>query len=170
MTDYIPFDPDELAPEAPATALHFSRWANNPIAIAEGAAGAPRVQGVALGGIYAGRVTHTGTGWVGWAGLDGVAEITIVTTANTTFSGQTYRIRFSTDGGATWTGESIIIDAPTVGNGRWVKMDLITGNFVGSSSYVGPLTIPAGVSAIQVRVSSGTIAGVSDLWIEGGVV
>ncbi|MBN8630251.1 MAG: hypothetical protein J0L76_05295 [Rhodobacterales bacterium] len=43
MTDYVPYTPDEYAPDAPGTALHFQRWFENWIAGFEGAAGAPRL-------------------------------------------------------------------------------------------------------------------------------
>lgn len=43
MTDYIPYTPDEYAPEAPATALHFQRWFENCVAMFEGAPNAPRL-------------------------------------------------------------------------------------------------------------------------------
>jgi hypothetical protein len=43
MTDYVPYTPDEYAPDAPGTALHFQRWFENWIAGFEGANGAPRL-------------------------------------------------------------------------------------------------------------------------------
>jgi hypothetical protein len=48
MTDYVPYTPDEYAPDAPGTALHFQRWFENWIAGFEGAAGAPRLVLAAL--------------------------------------------------------------------------------------------------------------------------
>lgn len=44
MAEYIPINPSEIEPEAPLTSSLASRWTNNPIAIAEGAPGAPRIQ------------------------------------------------------------------------------------------------------------------------------
>lgn len=49
MTDYVPYTPDEYAPDAPGTALHFQRWFENWIAGFEGAPGAPRLETAALG-------------------------------------------------------------------------------------------------------------------------
>jgi len=56
MTDYVPYTPDEYAPDAPATALHFQRWFENWIAALEGAPGAPRLHPLAFGGVDAGDV------------------------------------------------------------------------------------------------------------------
>lgn len=44
MTDFLPFTTDEYTVDAPATALHFERWFRNPIAMFEGAIGAPRME------------------------------------------------------------------------------------------------------------------------------
>lgn len=44
MADYLPINPTEIEPEAPLTSSLAARWSNNPIAIAEGASGAPRIQ------------------------------------------------------------------------------------------------------------------------------
>lgn len=56
MTDYVPYTPDEYAPDAPGTALHFQRWFENWIAGFEGAPGAPRLLGNAHPTFAAGAV------------------------------------------------------------------------------------------------------------------
>lgn len=48
MADYIAINPTEYEPEAPLTSSLAARMVNNPVAIAEGAPGAPRVQAAAL--------------------------------------------------------------------------------------------------------------------------
>lgn len=48
MADYLPINPTEIEPEAPLTSSLAARWSNNPIAIAEGAPGAPRIQTAAI--------------------------------------------------------------------------------------------------------------------------
>lgn len=48
MTDYNSFTTEELLPGAAGTSFHFQRWANNPIAMFEGAPGAPRLERGAL--------------------------------------------------------------------------------------------------------------------------
>ena len=44
MVDYIPIDDSEIEPEAPLTTSLGVRWRDNPLAIAEGAPGAQRIQ------------------------------------------------------------------------------------------------------------------------------
>jgi len=48
MVEYIPIDDSEVEPEAPVISSLGVRWRDNPIAIAEGADGAPRVKSPAI--------------------------------------------------------------------------------------------------------------------------
>lgn len=48
MTDYIHINPTEYEPEAPLTSSLAARMVNNPIAIAEGAPGAPKIRSAAI--------------------------------------------------------------------------------------------------------------------------
>lgn len=59
-TDWIDFVATEYDVGAPATSLSFERWFRNPVAIAQGAAGAPRLAPEALGSITAGDVVQIG--------------------------------------------------------------------------------------------------------------
>lgn len=58
MADYLPINPTEIEPEAPLTSSLAARWSNNPIAIAEGASGAPRIQtnAIANGAVTAAKL------------------------------------------------------------------------------------------------------------------
>ena len=77
MTDYVPYTPDEYAPDAPATALHFQRWFENWIAGFQGAPGAPRINPI-------GAMEHQGA-----AGAVGTYVLArrIVGTADMAFGG-----------------------------------------------------------------------------------
>lgn len=61
MADYFAIPDSALDPDAPVTSELAYALRDNPIAIAEGAAGAPRIADVAL----AGGVTGAGVSWVG---------------------------------------------------------------------------------------------------------
>lgn len=67
MADYLPINPTEIEPEAPLTSSLAARWSNNPIAIAEGAPGAPRIQTAAIanGAVTAAKLA-TGTSERDW--------------------------------------------------------------------------------------------------------
>jgi len=47
-TDWLGFTPVEYEVGAPATSLHFERWFRNPVALAQGADGAPRIDFAAM--------------------------------------------------------------------------------------------------------------------------
>lgn len=49
MPDYVPIVDDSIQPDAPLTADLMFRMRDNPLAIAEGATGAPRIQREAMG-------------------------------------------------------------------------------------------------------------------------
>lgn len=67
MTDYIAIAETEDDPEAPITSSWGKRVRNNPVAITEGAAGAPRIQTAAIanGAVTAAKLA-TGTGERDW--------------------------------------------------------------------------------------------------------
>ena len=52
MADWTLIADSALDPDAPLTSDLAYAWRDNPIAIAEGATDAPKVQGIALGGVY----------------------------------------------------------------------------------------------------------------------
>ena len=56
MTSYITITDAETDPEAPLTATLAKKWRDNPIAITEGAAGAPRISPLAFAPVAAGDV------------------------------------------------------------------------------------------------------------------
>lgn len=64
MADYIAQPDTAVDPDAPVTSDLMYALRDNPIAIAEGAAGAPRIADAALNGTLAG-VTAAGSTWVG---------------------------------------------------------------------------------------------------------
>jgi|SRR5690606_19966918 len=60
MADWTVISDSQVDPDAPITSELGYAFRDNPIAIAEGAAGAPRIQDAALGG----TVTTAGRNWV----------------------------------------------------------------------------------------------------------
>lgn len=60
MPDYVPITEDETDPRAPATSSLFKRLWKNPLAMFEGAIGAPRLEDAALDS----TVTPAGETWV----------------------------------------------------------------------------------------------------------
>lgn len=175
MANWTGPNPNRLLPGEPwASDLALAAF-EDPVAIAEGAAGAPRVAGKALGGLGLG-VLVTGSGTL--TGLGDYKEIHVS-------GGVEFRkgnlqdgveIRFSADGGATWGSWQFIVEIPgdsenPRGQGNLTfSLDLETGDilasqlwgvaFSGSASYKNEtsLTVPANCDAIQIKNDRGFFA------------
>jgi len=148
---------------------------DNPVAIAEGATGAPRVQGKALGGVWLGPLTMTGTAGMGFTALDGVSLIRadVVSGTGTT---ATLRARYSNDNGATWgSWQNITTFASIVDYFGALTLNLATGDWsvygIGAVALTssGTHTVPSSANAFQL---SFTVAGrtlYGQYYILGGV-
>ena len=78
MADYIPILDTQIAPDAPLTASLAAQWRDNPIAIARGAAGAPRIVPAALDRQYVwsgGGLGHGNQITMGWDGSGLIAQV-----------------------------------------------------------------------------------------------
>ena len=135
---------------------------DNPIAIAEGAAGAPRVQGVALDKVFLGALfsTNLNTTPVGFIDLGGILGISLVGVVQGTTVGS-LDIQYSTDNGATFGSSQTLYSpsTPIIGGGH---LDFTTGEFrFTGSSETGSLqstsratTVPAGINALRFTSES----------------
>lgn len=166
MTSYITITDEETDPGAPVTSELLKKERDNPIAIAEGATGAPRVQGIALGGVYLSSFTQTEKAPQALLGLDRVGLL-VSDVLTTGLSGGIVQISLSNNGGASYGGWITLYTEPgglTAGicaTGK-LHLDLVTGDWrvrmLASDGGVlatnGTLTLPAGVNAIQMRKSN----------------
>jgi len=109
---------------------------DNPLAQAEGASGAPKIQGIALDNLWLGlQAAETDAGRI---------KILYVQSTGTAPE----KVRFSTDGGATY-GSNITFSIGT--SWTFLYANLNTGNFTFSDGTVDSITIPAGMDALQFR-------------------
>ena len=139
MADYRTIADAEVDPDAPLTSSLGYAWRDNPLAIAEGATGAPRILDAALGS----TVTPAGTTWVMNRiiprNAGGIGTYVLATTAS---GAGAYSIN-DTLAGASLTPSSA--DGAPSGsgslNGTWRLHGLITG-----------ASVPGGVSLWQ-RIS-----------------
>lgn len=182
MTDYISITEAQTDPGAPFTSDLAKQYRDNPIAIAEGATGAPRVQGIALGGVYLGSFTQDGKNPKDLVGLDkvGLLVADVITMSGASSSGGgTVHIALSANGGVSYGGWITLYTEPgttTSSNstGR-LHLDLATGNWrvrmLASDGSVritnGTLTLPAGVNAIRLTKTSDNYATVYDWFVLG---
>jgi len=136
---------------------------DNPLAIAEGTSGAPKVQGLALENVYIGSANNTGTTESAFVLPDGVDILKLEVSGITATGSIILQIAFSTDGGSSYGSwgdmqsmsaacnymGSHILDFPA-STQRYVG--LVTAGTVSLSG--GGITIPSGANAIKFRMST----------------
>lgn len=146
MADWVTITDSQVDPDAPLTSELAYAWRDNPIAITEGAVGAPRVMPKALAssllGVFsvaASPVAVTNIGWVKKLYIDGWVND----------SGST-RAEFSSDNGATYGAAQVIIGLSNNNAAfRGCEIDITTGAYSTSSGFTGTLTVPSNVNAIR---------------------
>jgi len=168
MTTYVAIPNGDIDQDSPLTQPLITALRDNPLAVIEGASGAPRIVGMALD-LFLGDFTFTSTeaGLSGLGSLDGM--MVLVNSVNSGSSARDMQIRMSNDDGATW--------------GSWQNTGLSNGNgngqgimFIGLKSGLSmsvtngqsttdinngwvALTVPSGgANAFQFR-ASGSLGG-----------
>ena len=177
LTDWLDWTVAEYEVGAPATSLSFERWFRNPVAMAQGAVGAPRVQGVALGGITLGVAnTLTTTNFIDCASVGTVlGSVAIAGAAN----GVSIRVAFSNNNGTTygaWQSFGSHNKAASQFISGTIRFNIKTGDWQSSTvSNLGAVAIgggtfsvPSGANAFSISLSSPT-TGVIDLFCIGGI-
>ena len=164
MTSYITITDAETDPSAPLTSELAKKWRDNPIAITEGATGAPRVLPLAINNYYGRVALDTSTTPVAITGLDPNTIISVVGNfANGTANTGVLQMAGSTDGGSTWGSWFNITISPATA-GRYschVVVNLKNGIFDSVFTNSGNLgTGP--FNAIRFRHSETIISGGSD--------
>lgn len=109
MADYTQWDINDYLPGQPLTSAKAISYHENLDATCEGAAGAPRVTGKALGDIRQGMQTATGTNWITLTGLADYKTVRLVcVNEQPSEESRNIEIALSTDNGATWVEEEYI--------------------------------------------------------------
>lgn len=104
MADWFNITDTQVDPDAPLTSQLAYAWRDNPVAIAEGAAGAPLVQPRSLDTVKGRVVLTTATTAVAITGLDPETVLTFTGSfANGTAGTAALQLSTSADGGATWS-------------------------------------------------------------------
>jgi hypothetical protein len=183
MAVYVPPIDSRTDPRKPGTAEWGKAVDDRPIAVAEGAVGAPRVQGVALGNVhlFSGILSTTP---VAFTGLDQLRDLMIVGTAqHDGTNGAQLRVGFSSDGGSTWGASQDVIVASNTND--WltatVTINVVTGAgyYIGSGNISGTsgpvvgglaLTVPANVNAVRLLRATSANTVHASLFVIGGRV
>lgn len=187
MADYIPIIASETDPEAPLRSSLFKRLEANPRAIAEGAAGAPKIMGQALSGVFLASLSTSSTSPIGVVGVERAKLFQVcghVFHATTLGAGGLLQARYTASNGANWGSYQDVfgVAVPSSSTGVFgftFSVDVETGAFsvvgVGRrDSDVVPIagsgshTVPAGCNGIQVRVSYAILTVAASFYCLGG--
>lgn len=152
MADYIPITDNELLPDQPISSLLGLRWRDNPLAIAEGAPGAPRVMPRALSSNFLASLvsvtatTARGVYDIGWLRSFRASIVNAAASVTNVIS-----ISYSSDNGVTWGPWLTIGQLGTSIATTFLELDIRTGE----CSWTGlatPLTLspaPVGTNAMR---------------------
>jgi len=166
MATYTAITDAETGHKSPLTISLARRLRDNPLAISEGAAGAPKIKNKAIDNLNLGGVSWSGSGFAGWTGIGDVLRMMILA-GEVGSPGQTMRFQFTSDGGATWgSAQTSSIDAAQAsGIGTGVIINLVTGVFesFGRSRQTGTLTVPANCDGVRISwvTSSGNAQAIA---------
>jgi hypothetical protein len=178
MTTYTAVISTETDPGKPVKSDLMKRVVDNPIAISEGAAGAPRIAGQALNMVLA-AADVTGQSPVGWTTLDRADWIEVFGFLQTPAagSGSTVQARLSSDNGATWSGYSSL--SALVGLSQNVQFRVQINIKTGAYRYTGPsatgfasgtLAFTGSPNALQFRANGNNTSIMNlDAKILGGI-
>ena len=141
---------------------------DNPVAIAEGAAGAPRVSSRALGGLILPAFSAISNNWAGLVDLGDFNELTIYAHGGGTTGGiaaNVLEIRFSTNNGSTWgPAGSVLALGPseTFVDYFTIRLNLDTG---ANTRFFGI----RGVESAAFTIPSGTVNGFQMRGVASGI-
>ena len=162
MTTYTAITNGEIDQDSPVTQPLLTALRDNPIAIAEGASGAPKVQGQALDNVFLGFFEASGSSGSFSSAIpfDTQAKSLFIHDLQapaTSPYNRTIQARFSTDGGSTWGSAQNISSSSQSAIALSGEIDLEDGTTSGRV-ITGTLTVPSGANAISIgfTISSGT--------------
>jgi hypothetical protein len=154
MVDYVPPSTSQVSPKRPGT-VEWGRAADErPIAIADGAPGAPRIAPIAFAGLFLGQIQTTSASPGGFNDLDRFEQIMMV--GGRVGATTQPQIRFSTDNGASWgswQSFGLVLEGDHLSFVLQKSLNRIVV-LVGVEGATTTLSIPSAANAFQVRPSS----------------
>jgi hypothetical protein len=157
MTDYNQIFDTQIEPDAPLTAVLASQWRDNPIAISEGADGAPRNRPLSLDLMIGGAsVELSGTTPAEFLNLDGQSSLLIIWNFSGLDGGNILQIGYSTDNGDNWSSYQTIASFSDSGNLQGMSHVSLTE---GRLNMLAPITGASGANAIRIRGAATSGAG-----------
>ena len=171
-------------PDARITSDMAKGWWKNVESLANGESGAPKVQGISLGGVYIGSFSTSATTPATFIDLDRAKTICVDLLADAS-AGVSLHVAFSNDNGGSWGSNQTVVaglGADEFLSGK-LMLDVETGDyqFLGRYSITGAttpgfrtdsgtLTVPADVNAFRISGSTSSLAVLAGaVFILGGV-
>lgn len=178
MADWTTIPNSSIETGKPIRAIDGRALRDNPIAIAEGAVGAPRIQPPSMAQPLVSAATLTAfnsTNWLAFTGLGEVKDIRVdfrITGPASGGAASDFDVAFSNDAGSTWGSTQTLIPAATLTATSAVvgliRLDMETGEITGVATRTAmgtnvvtiqipissTLTVPADCNAIRFRVSA----------------
>jgi hypothetical protein len=164
MTTYTAITNGEIDQDSPVTQPLLTALRDNPIAIAEGASDAPRIDGAALENVFLGFSSLSG--WSSAFTFKATQTQYIIAKynfASPSPSNFTPQVRFSTDGGSSWgSGQAILGNTASQGD-YWLALNLQDGTGQTLTDFIGAgttttVTVPSGADAISFyALTSGAV-------------
>jgi hypothetical protein len=166
MPSYIPITDTQIDPDAPLTSQLAYQWRDNPIAIADGAAGAPRIARLALenDGFIKDEGPIITTDWAEFVDIPRVRVIEVmIGFTNSSGLVRSLQIAFSNDNGSSWgTSETILTLTNDGSISISAYLDMDTGTLRGIRGFEvinQTLTVPSGgANAVRFRSSGSSIS------------
>lgn len=148
---------------------------DNPIAMAEGAAGAPKVAALALSSPYKPQVGSTSAAPAGWTDLDAVKELKILGNFNNNIAAtRVFRLDFSNNAGGSWSGTTNMISLPGAGDAQFtIYLNLDTGAYYVFSPALsamasGTAVLPSVCNGVRMTFSGSTCTATAFVEIVSG--
>lgn len=161
-----------IAHKKPITLQQGRALRDNPIAISEGAPGAPRIAHRALTSLYLGGSNGSGSGYS--FTLTGTENLGVINGEIdwALIPGDQIVLQASTDGGSTWGSQQVMLSTGP-GTSRRMMINLLTGAWRVHPNLSGTFAIPSGCNAIRLKPDSGA-SGSTTLavmaWAAGGII
>lgn len=143
----------ELTAGKPWTDEKAAAAFENVIAQAEGAPGAPKVQGIALGNVFVGAFDVASTATADFTSL-GRAKTIMMQIVCQTSGGISIRVALTNNGGSSWGSNQSVV--ASIGTNEFLEGMLVLDLETGAYSFRGSYDV-TGVSTPGLRVDSGTL-------------
>ena len=166
MTTYTTVPNSDIDQDSPVTQPLLTALRDNPLAIAEGTSGAPKISPLAFSGFYLGYSSATSGAWTTTFTFPATSKLLFIEAdLKNVASGQSFQVEFSADGGVTWGATQSLLSGFTGPQSSKGTIDVVTGAVDGRS--LNSFTPTANANAARFRSSTQSVQ--IFVWLVEGV-